>query len=260
MHTHTHTHSSPLSSASSWKHARATHTHPFAHIFRDQRKSWLQHFSPLQKSSQCQNDKWGIMRESVHTYIRLHKSCNGVDERWFQMVFCTALRLLLLHTRSQHANYMPRQWLAMWNYYQRNKNIFNTTGARGVWPDIMSGWMGGNVVFLIQVLAGKRLIANFPEVNTAHRCVWRTSDRPSDCWCRAAWGYFQTSFITSFQHQLQNGGGKIDGWWGLVNMRDWNDTQTVLFVVVRVTAQKMKKTGSRIYRININSSKADIDM
>lgn len=49
-------------------------THSFAHIFWDQRKSWLQHFSPLQKSSQCQNDKWGIMSESVHTFIRLHKS------------------------------------------------------------------------------------------------------------------------------------------------------------------------------------------
>lgn len=105
-----------------------------------------------------------------------------------------------------------------------------------------------NVVFLIQVLAGKRLIANFPEVNTAHRCVWRTSDRPSDCWCRAVWGYFQTSFITSFRHQLQNGGGKIDGWRGLVNMRDWNDTQTVLFVVVRVTAHILKRRALRFTR------------
>lgn len=104
---------------------------------------------------------------------------------------------------------------------------------------------GGNVVFLIQVLAGKRLIANFPEVNTAHRCVRRTSDRPSDCWCRAAWGYFQTSFITSFQHQLQNGGRKIDGWRGLVNMHDWNDTQTVLFVVVRVMAHILKRHALR---------------
>ncbi len=33
-------------------------------------------------------------------------------------------------------------------------------------------------MFLIQVLAGKRLIANFPEVSAAHRCVRRTSDRP----------------------------------------------------------------------------------
>lgn len=57
-------------------------------------------------------------------------------------------------------------------------------------------------------------------------------------------GYFQPSFITSFQHQLQNGGEKIDGWRGLVNMRDRNDTRGVPFgvvVVARVTAQKMKR-------------------
>lgn len=49
---------------------------------------------------------------------------------------------------------------------------------------------------------------------------------------------------------------------GLVNMRDWYDTQSVLFVVVGVTAHilKKKKARSRIYRININSNKADIDM
>lgn len=52
---------------------------------------------------------------------------------------------------------------------------------------------------------------------------------------------FQTSFITSFRHQLQNGGGEIDAWPGLVNMRDWNDAQSTSGrVVVRVTAQKMK--------------------
>lgn len=90
-HTHTHTLFRPLSIASSWKYARATHTLSFTHIFfpEDQRKSWLQHFSPLQKSSQCQNDKWGIMRESVHTYIRLHKSfksCSG-----FQSCFQAAV-------------------------------------------------------------------------------------------------------------------------------------------------------------------------
>lgn len=162
--------------------------------------------------------------------------------------FGSALRLLLLHRGGRHANYMPRQWLATWNYYQHNNNVFNTTGVQSVWPDITSCRMcGGGVVFLIQVLAGKRLIANFPEVNTAHRCVRRTSDRPSDCWCRAAWGYFQTSFITSFQHQLQNGVGKIDGWRGLVNMRDWYDTQSVLFVVVVVVgvmAHILKKKGS----------------
>lgn len=83
----THTDSPPLSSTSSWKCARATHTLPFTHIFWDQRKSWLQHFSPLQKSSQCQNDKWGIMWESVHTYIRLHKSLEScVNQHWLQMV------------------------------------------------------------------------------------------------------------------------------------------------------------------------------
>ena len=91
-HTHTHTLSSPLSSASSRRRARATHAliRTYFFFFRDQRKSWLQHFSPLQKSSQCQNDKWGIMRESVHTYIRLHKSfksCNSADERCFQTAF-----------------------------------------------------------------------------------------------------------------------------------------------------------------------------
>lgn len=107
-------------------------------------------------------------------------------------------------------------------------------------------------MFLIQVLAGKRLIANFPEVNAAHRCVRKehliglqTADAGQHG------GYFQTSFITSFQHQLQNGVGKIDGWRGLVNMRDWNDTQTVLFVVVGVMAHIQKRhargfTGSTL--------------
>ena len=67
-------------------------------------------------------------------------------------------------------------------------------------------------------------------------------------------GYFQTSFITSFQHQLQNGVGKIDGRRGLVNMRDWNDTQTVLFVVVGVMVHIQKRhargfTGSTLIPI-----------
>lgn len=95
-HTHahppSHTHSSALYllRAVESTHVRCTRSH--SHIFffpEDQRKSWLQHFSPLQKSSQCQNDKWGIMRESVHTYIRLHKSfksCGG-----FQSCFQAAV-------------------------------------------------------------------------------------------------------------------------------------------------------------------------
>lgn len=86
---------------------------------------------------------------------------------------------------------------------------------------------GGSVVLLIQVLAAKRLIANFPEVSSAHRCEKRTSDSASDCWCRLERSYFQTPFTTSFQHPLQNGGRKTDGWCGRVNMWDWNDAQSV---------------------------------
>lgn len=157
--------------------------------------------------------------------------------------FSAALRLPLLLGRSRHANCMPQQWLAMWNYDRGNKTSSTQQACEGVRPDITRvGWWC--CALLIQVLAGKRLIANFPEVSTAHRCVRRTSDRPSDCWCRPVQGYFQPSFITSFQHQLQNGGEKIDGWRGLVNMRDRNDTRGVPFgvvVVARVTAQKMKR-------------------
>lgn len=83
-------------------------------------------------------------------------------------------------------------------------------------------------MFLIQVLAAKRLIANFPEVNPVRRCENRTSDRPPQTAdAGLVQGCFQTSFITSSQHPLQNGGRKIDGWRGLVNMRDWNETQSV---------------------------------
>lgn len=73
-------------------------------------------------------------------------------------------------------------------------------------------------MFLIQVLAGKRLIANFPRGEySSQMCVCVCARREhliglQTADARAAWGYFQTSFITSFWHQLQNGVGKIDGW------------------------------------------------
>lgn len=76
-------------------------------------------------------------------------------------------------------------------------------------------------------------------------------------------GYFQTSFITSFRHQLQNGVGKIDGRRGLVNMRDWNDTQSGAACCRGGGGggggTRAEKTLARIHRININSNEAAID-
>lgn len=159
--------------------------------------------------------------------------------------FGAALRLLLLHGKESTCKLHATAVISDAKLRSGvTKHLRHNRRARAC--DLTLQGLAGDVVFLIQVLAGKRLIANFPEVSTARRCVWRTSDRPSDCWCGPAQGYFQPSFITSFQHQLQNSGEKIDGWRGLVNMRDRNDTRGVPFgggavVVARVTAQKMKR-------------------
>ena len=53
--------------------------------------------------------------------------------------------------------------------------------------------------------------------------------------------------------------GKIDGWRGLVNMRDWNDTQTCAVCCCGSDGTHTEETHSWIYGIDINSHKADID-
>lgn len=85
---------------------------------------------------------WG----SVHTYIRLHRSSSSMNRRRFPAPHTAAV---IAQQEDRHANYMPRPWLAMWNYYQHNNNIFNAAGVQGgVWPDITSGWVGKMLCFL----------------------------------------------------------------------------------------------------------------
>lgn len=88
------------------------------------------------------------------------------------------------------------------------------------------------------MLAAKRLIANFLEVRSVHRCAEHVISRQTagagqrgGGWVGGKGGCFQTSFVTSFQHHLQNGGWMIDGQRGLFDMRDWYDAQSALFVV-----------------------------
>lgn len=224
--THTQIYILPLYLPQAVESTHAQHTRSHSHIFSETKgRADCNIFLHFKKVASVKMINEGSCGRACILTLDCTRASRAV---WTSTGFRAAFRLLLLHRRSQHANYKPRQWLAVWNYYQQNKNVFNTKGEGGLWPDITSGWKGESVVFLKQVLAAKRLIANFPEVNPAHRCENRTSDRsPSDCWCRLAQGYFQTSFITSSQHQLQNGGGEIDGWRGLVNMRDWNESPSV---------------------------------
>lgn len=49
----------------------------------------------------------------------------------------------------------------------------------------------------------------------------------------------------------------MDGWRGLVNMRDWNDTRTMLFVIVTSDNTHTEETHTRI---SINSNKLNTDV
>lgn len=89
--------------------------------------------------------------------------------------------------------------------------------------------------FKYQVLAGERLIANFPEVSAARRRAWRTSDGLGAADARLARRSLQTSFVASFLHHRQNSGGKIDG------RRGWSVCAAGFVVVAGVTARIQRR-------------------
>ena len=147
-HTHTHTHSSPLSSTSSRKTCtRRTRALIRTYFFSETKGradcNIFLHFKKVASVKMINEGSWGRACILTLDCTRASRAATARTNAAFRRLFGGALRLLLLHRRGRHANYMPRQWLAMWNYYQRNNNIFNTTGVQSVWPDITSAWMGG---------------------------------------------------------------------------------------------------------------------
>ena len=151
MHAHTHTHTLILLLylPRAVEDVHAPHTRSFAHIFffsetkgRADCNIFL-HFKKVASVKMINEGSWGRACILTLDCTRASRAATARTNAAFRRLFGGALRLLLLHRRGRHANYMPRQWLAMWNYYQRNNNIFNTTGVQSVWPDITSAWMGG---------------------------------------------------------------------------------------------------------------------
>lgn len=139
MRTRARTHASPLSSTSSWKYAHATHMRAHSHIFSETKGradcNIFLHFKKVASVKMINEGSWG--RACILTL-----DCTGASGRTLVSDgFSAALRLPLLLGRSRHANCMPQQWLAMWNYDRGNKTSSTQQACEGVRPDITRvGW------------------------------------------------------------------------------------------------------------------------
>lgn len=144
-HACTHTHALFLYLPPAVERTRAQHTRTHSHTFSETKGradcNIFLHFKKVASVKMINEGSWGracILTLDCTRASRAATAWANNGFRWFQH----CLRLSLLHRRSRHANYMPQQWLAVWNYYQHYNNIFTATNAQGVWPDITSGWMG----------------------------------------------------------------------------------------------------------------------
>lgn len=145
-HTHSHTSFVFLSIFYEQSNARARNTRTRSHIFSETKGradcNIFLHFKKVASVKMINEGSWGRACILTLDCTRASRAATAWTNGGFRRFQHCCLRLLLLHKRSRHANYMPRQWLAVWNYYQHNNNVFNTTNAQGVWPDITSDWMG----------------------------------------------------------------------------------------------------------------------
>lgn len=146
--THTHTHTLLLYLPQAVEDVRAQHARTQLHIFSETKGradcNIFLHFKKVASVKMINEGSWA--RACILT-LDCTRASRAATAR-ANAGFGSALRLLL-HRGGRHANYMPRQWLATWNYYQHNNNVFNTTGVQSVWPDITSCrmWGGGCVPY-----------------------------------------------------------------------------------------------------------------